>query len=106
MERPTTIRIGSLCYTFEWTDGNWTASTERYGECDYIPQIIRINGQLRPDRLATNVVHEIIHAMLEHSPHGHDNWSNEEIAKHLGYMLAGVWRDNPEVFDWWRSLLV
>jgi len=106
MTRPTRIRIGALDYEIRWKDTVDCALTESHGDCLSDEQIICVKAADKPDRMACTFGHEIAHAIHCHFYPGiHDGFNNEHLAHVCGEGLVMVWRDNPEVFRWWVSLV-
>ena len=106
MNRPTSIRIGGYDYSILWVDGNWTSSTCKYGECDFVNCVIRINGTLPNQRIADTFMHELTHAVVDVFGMSHDKeYSCEWLAEAMGKCLPMLWRDNPDAFAWWNELV-
>jgi hypothetical protein len=105
LDKPTSIKIGALDYAIEWQDGNWMAASERFGECSFTQQVIRINGTMPAHRVATTFLHEVTHAVLAHFGVHDEKQDDEDIATMIGTGLTMVWRDNPDVLKWWSSLI-
>jgi hypothetical protein len=103
--RPNSIKVGGLLYTVEWRDGSWCAGTSHWGECNFVEQVIRINGDMLPDHIASTFLHEVTHAVLSHFGECDTKNDDESICTIIGNGLSMVWRDNPKVFDWWQTLL-
>jgi hypothetical protein len=104
---PTTkLRVGPLDYEVRWVDANWRASANCVACCDNETQIITLYEGLTPSQLPCSFVHEVGHALLYAARFTQEPDITEEVACNLaGYMITGFWRDNPEVFKWWSSLL-
>jgi len=106
VHRPTTVRVGCYTYAIEWVDGTWTAGTNRYGECDYLTQIIRVNGQLSNTRIAETFLHELMHAVSDwYGRADAETIDREDLCLMVGHCLPMIWIDNPEVFAWWCELI-
>jgi hypothetical protein len=110
IERPTSIRIGALTYTIEWWDRKDEKITERFAEIDYVDSVIRVSYYRPADRVVASLIHEVMHALAYHYrvtvPDGGDlAFNSEDLADYGGYGLLMVWRDNPEVFDWYVRMV-
>jgi hypothetical protein len=108
MDRPTKLRVGAFDYSIDWKDGNWTASTGNYGECDFTPLAIRVNGALPSERLRATFVHEVTHAGWDALGYAHADDSTvgyEAVCIFSGNFWPMFWRDNPEALKWWLSLI-
>lgn len=109
IERPTSIRIGALTYIIEWWDRKDSDLNKRFAEVDLNNSVIRIAQCYNPDRIAGAFVHEIMHALAYHfgeiTEDGALKFDEEHLSNYGGYGLLMVWRDNPEVFDWYVQMV-
>jgi hypothetical protein len=104
MNRPTKLKVGPLDYTLIWESVDWEVGAQRFGECS--PNIceIRITERCSGYRLACIFAHEVAHALA--SMDGcYEQADAEEIADVASYSMVAFWRDNPDAFDWWISLV-
>jgi uncharacterized protein YjaZ len=104
-ERPETVRVGPVNYSVVWQDNHWSKLTDQAGRCIPRENRIEINGELPTDQVACTFTHEVFHALEWH----YKRW--DDVDSEVGACLCGegmvmFWRDNPEVFKWWQSLII
>jgi hypothetical protein len=104
-ERPTKLKIGSFDYTVEWMDRNWSDQENAFGACHRDTCSIKIAEHATPHRIAGTFVHEVFHALQEHFMGPKGEIDIEQASHIAGDGLVMFWRDNPEAFEWWSSLL-
>ena len=106
VERPTVVKIGHLDYAVKWMNSDWALKTERNGEISYIEEEIRILDGMSPQSTACTFLHEIIHGLTSHYDRtGTEPIERETVSEWIGAGLVMFWRDNPDAFAWWSSLL-
>ncbi len=104
MTKPTSIRILGLDYKITYKGEEWQRSAKSLAQCDTKLGTITLPDDASNDRLACAFVHEIMHAIL-YVPEWDRDLKEEEVCNAAGYFLTAVWRDNPEVFEWWSGLI-
>jgi hypothetical protein len=106
VNRPTSVKIGHLDYAIEWVGAEWAVGHNRKGEINYVEEVIRVVETLSPYSMADTFLHEIVHALTEHYDAASDDpISRENLSHWMGAGLVMVFRDNPEAFAWWSSLI-
>jgi Zn-dependent peptidase ImmA (M78 family) len=104
--RPTKVKIGELTYSVVWEGDAWFRTVNANAQWDGLSQIIHVWENVHPDKLACVFAHEIGHALAFHHSVNSDNLMTEERAADIAsYGMVMVWRDNPDAFKWWSSLL-
>lgn len=97
------MRILNLTYKVKFVDETERIAAEADGWCDSTTQTIALFANLPKEAMADTFLHECIHAI------GNTmgvEWSREEhVAQRIATGLCTVWKSNPSVFRWWRSLL-
>ena len=71
-----------------------------YGEVDHVEQVIKISKELKPQRKAETLLHEIIHTvffMLRKD-------ENEQLVNSMATVLLQIFRDNPALLVLLSSL--
>ena len=74
-----------------------------YGEVDHVEQVIRISKELKPQRKAETLLHEVVHTILFELRESelHDN---ERFVSSMAATLLQVFRDNPALLALLSSL--
>jgi hypothetical protein len=93
---PKSVRIGYRDYTIENWASNMAAGAHRYGECDKMNGIIRVDTQFGPVKAANTLLHEIMHACCDIGER-EDADNEERTVSVLAGTLTQVWRDNPDL---------
>jgi hypothetical protein len=95
---PAGVKIGAYDYTvLEW-DHREARAAGRAGETDRMNKIIRVDMSF-DERTAETLLHEVIHAAwYEWGLRKGDD--EERCVEVLGFALATVARDNPDLFPW------
>ena len=65
-----------------------------YGEVDHVEQVIKISKELKPQRKAETLLHEVIHTIF-FELRENDLHDNERVVNSLAATLLQVFRDNP-----------
>lgn len=95
MTLPNKLKIGYYDYMIEHWDSNLATAAQRYGECDRLNNVIRINLSLPEQHHKEVLLHEIVHAIW--SERNLPSSLEEEIVSQLSVALAAVFKDNPEL---------
>jgi hypothetical protein len=98
------MRIGALDYVVLWEPVDWEIGQRLFGQCVPDSCEIHISERCVGHRLACVFAHEVAHAMAAWEG-CYDKADCEEIAYLASYSMVMFWRDNPEAFDWWISLV-
>lgn len=104
MDLPKQVKIGWRIFTIEAFDRLEAIGRDRYGECNKVSGVIRVDTVHGPRQTAETLLHEIMHAMFS-------VWAlrekdgEEEIVGTASHALCSVWVDNPEVLAWIASQL-
>lgn len=104
MTRPKSVRIGPLTYDIRWVEQIDSDLANVHGKCWPDRQVILLNRDAPPDRIATSFMHEIGHAMT-------DLWNcytkitPEQACDVVGDGIAMFAQDNPEAWEWWLGLI-
>jgi hypothetical protein len=105
MNRPTKIKVYGLDYDVIWEPVDWEIGQRLFGQCEPDTLKIHISERCAGYRLACVFAHEVAHALAawvgcyEHA-------EGEQLANLASYDMVAFWRDNPETFSWWVSLVI
>ena len=93
---PTKIKVGAYDYQVEDWHSNKSRAADRFGECDRINKVIRVDTSIGVRSLET-LLHEILHAAwFEWNVQKGDD--EERCIETLSFALATIMRDNPGLF--------
>jgi hypothetical protein len=100
---PKTMRVGGYDFRIQKVSTAEAASSQRYGECSSVQQLIGIQEWF-PSRYkcVDTVVHEITHAIFWAYDLKDDD-KEERIVCALGSGWMAFYRDNPWFLDWIKS---
>jgi hypothetical protein len=106
MKLPESLKIGPYTYRLEEWPHDEAADRERWGECCYKRQVLRVDTSYSGDRILSILLHETLHAIFE-------AWTidlervkdSEDIVNPLAKGLSAVLVDNPELVDWIRRVV-
>ena len=104
-QRPERVKVGALWFEVIWKDEVWALTTGRAGETSFTDQELRIDADLKPDRLVCVFAHEVFHAVAWVMKSAHDSMPEEDAADAAGYGMTGFWQDNPGALEWWVELV-
>lgn len=96
---PSKVKIGLHDYKIEVWPPHEASSAHRYGECNHVLHIIRVDTSHTLVQSGETLLHEIIHAVYA-VWNIEDDDKEERTVGGLSLGLATVWRDNPDVFAW------
>lgn len=94
MNIPEKVKIGGKVYRVEITDKLDSGADNASGEILYRDLLIRICPQAQM-KMEADLLHEIIHAILEHLGYSEQN---EKEVDEMAQSLYMVIQDNPEIF--------
>jgi hypothetical protein len=98
---PKTVQVGWKTFKVEVWDPVAAANARRYGECDHIPAIIRIDVTHGDAQTMECLLHELIHAAIEVGSLSHGDlpmqWDEERVVSFMGSWLSTLLRHNPEI---------
>lgn len=95
MDLPKSIRIGYRDFAIEQWDSRHAVASSRYGECDKMNAVIRVDTQFGPIKAANTLLHEVMHAAWTMA--GLDDSEEEErTVTSMSNVMTQVWRDNPD----------
>jgi hypothetical protein len=100
---PRKVRIGPFDYKVVPMSALEMFAKDRAGECDNLAQELRIGECLTNQKKATNLIHEMLHALWYVnvlSACGNAEDVEETMVRNLEFGLAQVIRDNPKVINW------
>lgn len=101
--KPARVKIGPFDYTIRWYDRPEEDREARYGYTDHNELEIGVSDRLQKVRKADTFLHEVIHALWYILALDKEA-TEEEVATKYGVGLTMVFRDNPELFQWWLAL--
>ena len=96
MKIPEKIKIGGATYSIvlkhlDKSDEGFS----RFGETDYLQEIITINSDYPQERQEQTLFHELMHAVFFESSNSEES-SDERLVDSTGLMLYQVFKDNTE----------
>lgn len=110
MDRPTKIVVGPLTFSIIWDSASTIPDTKQYGHVSFTAQELHLCEGVKPDRIACTFAHEVAHLAywyLGEKVRKTDDEQDieEDICDLASYSMITVWRQNPQVFNWWVSLV-
>jgi hypothetical protein len=100
-EELTTLKAGPHDYAIEFGP----VDSRDWGRVDTDSQRFKIDDSGSASQVATAMLHELHHLVAKENAL-FDNGEEEKIVSVLAYGIAGLWRDNPKVFEFIREGLV
>ena len=101
MTRPTSLKIFGQRYKVRYDLPVLGDGSDALGLCDQASSTIRIQGHLQEDKMASVLMHEITHAVIEESAMGaRKRFDIEEVCDIVGYHVFVVLKDNPKLWEW------
>jgi hypothetical protein len=98
------VKVYGLDYDVVWEPLEWEIGQHLFGQCEPDVCKIHISERCEGYRLACVFAHEVCHALAA--------WVGcyteadcEQVANIGSYDTVAFWRDNPEAFEWWISLI-
>ena len=104
-KRPDKVRVGCVWFDILWKDDRWERSSNSIAQCDSKCHTLTFGNCATGTHLAASFAHELFHAAAYVISRNDDSIKCEDAADIAGYQFVDVWIDNPEVFDWWISLV-
>lgn len=104
MSPPAAITVGPHVYRIVIVPDGILSDAGQEGHAALTRNVIAIDGEFPPTRMADTLLHEAAHAMLNTIDLGEDGETEERVALILGPALLALILDNPELIDWVRSL--
>ena len=102
MPAPEEISILGLKYQIKFVPLE-DAGNDKLGWCDCTSLQIYIAQDQPKSALANTFLHEVIHS-INYSM-GIDSGDEENLTNRLANGLCAVWKENPDVFKWWASII-
>ena len=101
IDKPMAVKIGANVYTITYQDETiHSPEGERIGEISYINRTITVVNQQCIVDMADTLLHEIIHAILEHFGYCDKKLKPEVVANLVSRGLIMVFVDNPDLLVW------
>ena len=97
---PKAIRVAGFSFQIKVAHMLWAASAQRFGECSYMEQVIRLQEFFpTAEKAVDTLLHEIGHAIWW--AYGLEVGDSEErIVAMQATAWMTFWRENPRVLDW------
>lgn len=75
------------------------AANHRYGECDHVEAVIRLDASKGPLQAAETLIHECLHAALDVGGAGRDQkkFEEEHVVSFLASWTMTLLVDNPDL---------
>ena len=102
MPAPKEISILGLKYKIKFVPIE-EAGNDKLGWCDFTNLHLYIALDQPRSALANTFLHEVIHAV--NYSMGIDSGDEENLTNRLANGLCAAWKENPEVFKWWNSII-
>ena len=102
MPAPKEISILGLKYKIKFVPIE-EAGNDKLGWCDFTNLHLYIALDQPRSALANTFLHEVIHAV--NYSMGIDSGDEENLTNRLANGLCATWKENPEVFKWWNSII-
>lgn len=99
MELPKQVKIGWRVFRIEAFDPLEAIGKDRYGECNKVSGVIRVDTVHGARQSAETLLHEILHAMFSIF-RMREKDDEEDIVQTASHGLASIWVDNPDVMAW------
>lgn len=94
-----TARVGAHDYSLQTWPTNEARAACRFGECDRLNKVIRIDLMFGPRKTVETLLHELLHATFyELGVREQDD--EERVTESLASGLTCLLRDNPGLFTW------
>lgn len=107
---PDTVKIGPFTYSIVVDQAaidrcGQQSGANLDGNTDANTQTITVRPEMPPEREADTVVHELLHAAIEHAGLNcrgplEDHGAEEQVVNTLSPWLLGALRDNPQLVDY------
>ncbi len=101
-ERPTSLKTFQYTYKVVWMDRR--CNPDKYGYVDFDNQELWIDETLFPIKMAETFLHEIIHIINNYFDIVDDSVEEGSVLVQARG-LTMIWKDNPQVLEWWTNLL-
>jgi len=98
---PRRVRILNLTWKVKFVDNDIGDSL---GWCDYESQTITLYAQQTKESLCDTFLHELLHALF-YAMAIDQSTDEEKLVASTSTGLCAVWKQNPEAFKWWASML-
>ena len=102
MPAPKEITVLGLIYKIKFVPLE-DVGNDRLGWCDCTSLQLYIAEDQPRSALANTFLHEVIHA-INYSM-GIASGDEENLTNRLANGLCAVWRENPDVFKWWATVI-
>ena len=100
--RPSQLNILGMDYKVKWTETDESGG-DKLGWCDFAALTIYVAEDQPKPALANTFLHEVIHAV--NYGMGINSADEENLTNRITNGICAAWRENPEAFKWWASLL-
>lgn len=98
---PAHVTVGWKRFAIEVWDPKVAAALHRYGECDHIAAVIRLDLTHSDEQVMETLIHEMLHAAVEVGALSHGDspmhWDEERVVSFMGSWLSTMLLQNPEV---------
>ena len=109
-ELPATIKVGWKIFTLEVWDPVDAARAHKYGECDHLAGVIRIDRRYGDAQFAETLLHELMHAAFDiggiSRVNPDDRFSEEAVVSFLSTWMMTIFADNPWLLGFLHSVQV
>ena len=102
MPAPKEIKVLGLTYRIKFVPLE-DVGNDKLGWCDCTTLQLYIGIDQPRSALANTFLHEVIHA-INYSM-GIASGDEENLTNRLANGLCAVWKENPEVFKWWATVI-
>lgn len=101
MNRPTSVKIFGQKYKVKYVPVLEDEGADLLGLTDSKTNTITVVSTLQEDKMASVLMHEITHAIIDESTMSlRRRFGLEEVCDIVGYHVTNVLRDNPSIVEW------
>lgn len=100
MNLPKTLKVGWKIFTIEVWDPVQAAADHKYGECDHLAKIIRVDVTHGTRQAVETLLHECFHAAFDIGGANESKCTEEEfLVNYTASWLMTMIIDNPILLD-------
>lgn len=97
---PATVKVGGFVFKVVPWSHQVAAEHRCFGEFAPVPQEIRIDETLRPQKRANTLIHELVHVIAWSFDLRAKDCDEERWAITIANGLSAIFMDNPELLEW------
>lgn len=109
-ELPNTVKVGWKTFALEVWDSVDAARAHKYGECDHLAGVIRVDRRYGDAQFAETLLHELMHAAFDiggiNRVRDDERYSEEAVVSFLSTWMMTLFCDNPWLLGFLHSVNV